>query len=115
MNTEKTILNGREVGGDYFYLKYNRGTDKILKDYINLFNTDDYYIFKSTNRQRLVSYEEFLEFKWSGYIFFKKYIYDIKHILKWIDWCGKIGGNGGIQFLTKPFPSFDPNKIKIKK
>ena len=111
MNTIRTILNVRKIGGDYFRLVYDRGTDKTLKDYINLFNPDDYYILKTTNRQRLVSYEEFLEFKYGAYIFFKKDLYDINHINKWIDWWGKIGG---IQFLTKPFPAFDPNKIKIK-
>ena len=112
MNNERTILNVSKVGGDYFNLIYSRRTDKTLKDYINLFNPDDYYILKSTNRQRLVSYDDFLEFKYSGYIFFKKDIYDINHILEWIEF--REWGRSGVQYLVKPFPPFNPNKIKIK-
>ena len=111
MNMNKTIENVRPVGGDYFCLKYSRRTDKTLKDYLNLFNPNDYYIFKSTRKQRPVSYEDLLEFKYSGYIFFLKRLYDINHILKWIDWWGKLGG---IQYLSKPFPPFNPDKIIIK-
>ena len=73
----KTIENCRKVGGDYFKLKYLRRSNKYLSDYINLFNFDDYWCFKSSNKQKLVSYEELLEFKYAGYIFFKKELYDI--------------------------------------
>lgn len=111
MNTSKTIENRRPVGGNYFFL-FNRTTsDKYLKDYINKFNLNDYYIFKLTRNQRQVSYEEFLEFNNSGYIFFKKDLYYLDHINKWIDFWGKLGG---IQYLSKPFPPFNPNKIIIK-
>ena len=105
----KTIENRRPVGSDWFKLMYSRRDDRLLKDHLKLFNPDDYYILKSSGKQRQVSYEEFLEFKWSSYIFFKKYIYDIDHINKWVEYLNKLGG---IQFLDKPFPPFDPNKIK---
>jgi hypothetical protein len=114
MNNEKTIENARPVGGDYFRLIYVRKSNKKLEDYLNKFNPDDYWIYKSSNKQREVTYEEFLEFKYSGYIFFKKDIYNKENIDLWIDFLYKFG-NGGTQYLNKPLPPFNPNKIIIKK
>ena len=109
----KTIENSRPVGGDYFKLSHNRKSKKYLKDYIDKFNHNDYYIFKSTNKQKLVSYEDLLEFKYSQYIFFKKDIYDINHIIEWLNFKGE-RFNRLCFYLDKPFPPFNPDKIIIK-
>lgn len=112
MNTSKTIANRRNVGGDYFKLIYLRSSNLYLKDFIDKFDFSDYWCFKATRHQKLVNYEEFLEFKYSGYTFFKKDLYDINRILEWIEWCKMIGG---IQYLVKPIPPFPPQKIIIRK
>ena len=109
--TDKTIENRRKVGGDYFKLIYSKSSKKLLKDFL-IFNKEDYYIFKVTGKQREVKYEEMLEFKYSAYIFFKNSLYDKEHILIWIEYFNKLGG---IQFLDKPTPPFNPNKIIIRK
>lgn len=108
--TDKTIANHRRVGGDYFKLYYERISKKHLTDFLPLFNFSDYWCCKTTNKQKLVSYEEFIEFKHCAYTFFKKDKYEINHINKWIEWMNNMGG---IQFLDKPFPYFDPKIIKI--
>ena len=106
------MVNGRPVGGDYFKLMYARKSNKKLEDYLPLFNKEDYYILKSTYHQRLVTYDDLLEFKYSGYIFFKKDLYDIDKIMIWVDWFNdNIKGKSG--YLNKPTPPFNPKKIKI--
>jgi len=106
------IANGRQVGGDYFQLQYLRKYNKTLQEYIKDIDLNAYYIFKSTDRQRLVTIDEFMEFKYSVYIFFKKELYNIENILDWCNWMKSIGG---IKFLHKPTPPFNPyNKIIIR-
>ena len=114
MNTNKTIENTKQVGYDYFRLYHLKKSKKYLKDHLRNFNPNDYYIFKSTSKQRLISYEEFLEFKWSGYMFFKKDLYDINHINNWIDYWKLRGIKSRWFYLAKPFPPFNPDKIIIK-
>ena len=109
--TEKTIECGRVVGSDYFKLIRSRRSDRLLKDFLPLFNFDDYWCFKITRHQRLVEYSELLEFKYSGYIFYKKDLYLLDHIICWVAWCKNIGG---IQYLNRPLPPFNPKKIIIK-
>jgi hypothetical protein len=111
MNNSNAIENGRIVGGDYFYLKKAKRSKKYLKDFIHLFNFDDYWCYKNTNRQRLVNEQEFLDFKNSGYVFFKKELYDINKIEQWIEWMKSMGG---IQYLVKPLPPFNPNNVIIR-
>ncbi len=112
--TDKTIQNTRIVGVDYFRLIYVRASKKYLNDYLLLFNFNDYYCFKSSEYQRQVSYEELLEFKYSGYIFFKKDKYNIKFIELWLKYI-KEELIDGINYLSKPFPPFNPyEKITIK-
>jgi hypothetical protein len=111
MNNSVTIENIRKVGGDYFRLLKRITSDKYVKDYIDLFNFDDYWCYKVTRHQRLVTKEEFLDFKNSGYEFFKKELYDSNKIDEWIDWMKSMGG---IQFLVKPTPPFSPNKVIIR-
>ena len=62
--------------------------------------------------QRLISKEEFLDFKYSSYTFFKKDLYDIEKVLEWVNYFNNIGG---IQYLVKSTPPFSPTKIKIMK
>jgi hypothetical protein len=112
MNLNKTIESDRPVCSDYFILIYSRRSNKTLKDFTPLFNFNDYWCFKSTRHQRLVDEAEFLEFKHACYVFLKKEKYDLNHILNWVQF---MVGLGGIQYLAKPLPPFDPNKIIIRK
>jgi hypothetical protein len=112
MNLSKTIENQRKVGDDSFILIYSRRDVRNLNDYLHLFNFDDYWCFKTTRKQILISYEEFLDFKYTGYIFFKKDLYDLDHIQNWVNW---MNGIGGIMFLVKPLPPFSTDKIIIRK
>ena len=112
MNGSKAIVNTRKVGGDYFRLIYLRSSNLYLKDFIDKFNFDDYWCFKTTNIQKLVNYEEFLEFKYASYTFFKKDLYDVNRILEWVEWFKDLGG---VQYLVKPTPPFPPQKIIIRK
>jgi len=106
------IENRRQVGGDYFKLTYARRSNKTLQEHIKNLDLNAYWIMKATRHQILVSIEELIEFKYSGYIFFKKELYNIENILDWCNWMKSIGG---IQYLTKPTPLFNPQKIIIKK
>lgn len=110
--SDKTIKNIKKVGGDFFILYYLRKSELTLYFYLNQFNPDDYWIYKSTRMFREVSYQELLEFKYAGYIFFKKDLYDKEYIDIWIEFVNILGG---IQYLNKPFPPFQPSKIIIKK
>jgi len=104
------IVNSRPVGGDYFKLIYARKSNKKLESHLKKFNYNDYWVLKSSRHQRFVSYEDMLTFKYSGYIFFKKSIYDIDKIIEWVDYLNNFGG---VQYLNKPTPPFNPKKIKI--
>lgn len=111
--TTKTIENARPVGGDYFKLIYLRKSTKSLDFYLEKFNPDDYWIYKTTNKQGLVTIEELKDFKYSAYTFFNKSLYDKEYIDYWIEWMKSIGG---IKYLHRPLPPFKPeDKIKIKK
>jgi len=110
--TDKTICSVRKVGGDYFRLIYLRRSKNKLDYYLPLFNFDDYWCFKSSSKQRLISYDEFIEFKYSSYTFFRKDLYDLNYIQYWIDWMNSFSG---IKFINMPLPPFSPQKIIIKK
>ena len=113
LNNEKTIEYIRELGGDYFLIKYIRKSKLYLKDFIDKFNFDEYYCFKASRIQRLITdYQEFLDFKYSSYIFFKKELYDLEHFNFWLEYMKTIGG---IKFLVKPLPPFNPYKKIIVK
>ena len=104
------IENRRPVGGDYFRLGYDRICNKTLESHLKKFNYNDYYILKSSGHQRLVTYDDLLEFKYACYVLFKKDLYDIDKIIEWVDYLKSIGG---VQYLDKPTPPFNPKKIKI--
>lgn len=110
--TDKPIRLRGDISNDYFGFEYNRKSTKTLKDYIDMFNIDDYWIYKRTRHQKEVNINDFNNYKYSGYIFFKKIKYNKDIINKWLEY---IIDFGGIQFLDKPLPPFDPEKIKIKK
>lgn len=75
-----------------------------LNELIDGFKFDDYWCFKITNVQKLVNYEEFLEFKYSGYIFFKKDMYNVDEIIEWIRWSKVIfNGNGVLRIRLISF------------
>jgi hypothetical protein len=111
--TDKTIEHrGVGVGGDYFRLLYSRKSKYKLDYYLDQFNFDDYFCYKSSGFQKIITYEELLDFRYSGYVFFKKELYDKKHIDLWIDF---MKGVRGFQYLTKTLPPFNPyKKIIIK-
>ena len=113
--TDKPILNGRVVGDDYFALIHARQSNKKLTDFLPLFNFDDYWCFKRTNKFRQVDYQTFINFEYAGYIFFRKDLYMKEHIEKWSQYVSTFGGNGGVQYLNKPTPPFPPEKIIIRK
>ena len=106
MNTEKTIENSRKVGGDYFRLGYVRRSNLKLEYFINQFNPEDYWIYKATRNQVLVSTQELLDFKYSVYVLFRKDIYNSNEINDWIRFVGSLET---FMYLVKPFP---PNHIK---
>jgi len=110
--TDKSISNRRIVGGDYFFLLKQTGFNKKLKDYLPLFNFDDYWCYKTTNKFRQVDYQTFINFEYAGYIFFRKDLYIKEHIERWVEFFISLGG---IPYLTKPTPPFPPEKIIIRK
>ena len=111
MNSSKPIDHRFEVGGDFFALMNINRSKRKLSDYLLLFNIDEYFIFKATSKQRLVSVEEFLDFKYACYILYKKELYDKQHIESWIKYIYNIDE---IKYIVKPLPPFSPNKIIIK-
>jgi hypothetical protein len=106
------IADTRPVGGDYFKLIYLRKCKRTLQSHLDKFDHNDYWILKSTGHQRIITYEDLLEFKYSGYIFYKKDLYDIDKIVEWINWFKE---KGGVKYLSRPTPPFSPNKIIIRK
>ena len=105
-----TIGNKRKVGGDYFRLIKLRRSKLTIDNFKDLFNKEDYQIFKATGYQFLV--DDYEDFKYAGYTFFKKDKYNKEHIDRWIEWMKFIGG---IMYMNKPTPPFPPEKIIIKK
>lgn len=111
--TNKTIINTRPVGGDYFGLYYLRKSPYNLQYYLDQFNPDDYWIFKSTRKFKQVTYQDLLEFKYAQYILFKKDLYSLEDILKWIEFLDIIKGD--FLFLHIPFPPIHiMDRIKVK-
>ena len=110
--TDKPISNRRVVGGDYFIIQYQRNSKLKLQDYLPLFDFNDYWFYKKTNKFRPVDYHSFLRFDYAGYIFFRKDLYNKEHIDTWIKFITSLGG---VKYLTKPTPPFPPEKIIVRK
>jgi hypothetical protein len=110
--TDKTIANAGKVGDYYFRLKYIRNSNKKLDYYLKQFNIEDYWIYKSTGKQRQVSIEDLYEFKSAQYILFKKDKYDYKEIDESLK---LIWEKLTFMYLDKPLPPLEIiDKIKIK-
>ena len=110
MTDKNIICVSNEVGSDWFKFIFSRKSDKKLDYYTNQFNLDDYYIYKCTSAFREVSIKDFLDFKYSGYILFKKDLYCNQEIDEWIDFVRSII-KGQLTYLNKPFP---PKSIREK-
>lgn len=92
--------------------KSNESTNRLtINELLKDINIDDYYILKGTRNFHFVYIEELKSFKFAKYLFLKKDKYDLDHINKWLNLCKVIR----VFFLNKPFPNFDPYKIKIIK
>ena len=84
-----------KINGDYFRIIKN-GKIENLSDF-NI-NYKDYIIIKVTNKQRLVCLKDFLEFKYSGYFFIKKDLFNEDDFNFWLK------SDFEIRFLNKPLP-----------
>lgn len=74
---------------------------------------DFFYVIYTFNQRLITEYSDLLNFDYAVYIFFRKELYNIDHILLWTKYIKDIGG---IQFIDRPLPPFDPyKKIKIIK
>jgi len=81
METKQEHINFgyRIIKGEKIYrFSHSRMCTKSLDYYLKLYNInlDDYYIYKSTSKQKQVTINEFLEFKYACYILFDKSVYD---------------------------------------
>ncbi len=115
MSMNKTISIRRKINDkDYFKLIYEKGKIHQLDYYSNEIKYSNYFILKLTNKQKEVSVEEFKEFNYAGYLFLNKDKYKVEQIMEWVDYTATYKLTYGIQYLTKPTPPFNPNKIIIK-
>ena len=115
--TDKMIKNTNKICDNWFRLDYTKidGRGKPLRYYLNQFNPKDFWIYKLTNVFREVSVNDFIEFKYAGYIFFHKSKYSNIEINKSIK---KINNSTFkyLKYFNKPLPSIDIlNKIKVIK
>ena len=96
--------NIRPVGGDNFKILKRTSSDaKDLDFFLKQFNLEDYIILKGSNSFRIVSTEDFLEFKHSNYVFFSKDKYEVNDIQRWLDTINK-ELKIPVNYLNKPFP-----------
>jgi hypothetical protein len=110
--TDKTIENSLLIGSDYFRIEYSRKSKNNLQYFLDQFDVNNYWIYKSTSIFREVSIEDFYDFNYSGYILFSKNKYDNKNINEKIKILNeKI--TQGINYFNKPLPSIKfLNKIQ---
>ena len=98
---------------NYFndYIVFSKD-NKNKKDPSINFNLDDYYIYKASASQKEITPEEFLLFKYSKYILFKKEIYNKTDIDTWLNFI--IINKIKIIYITNPLPSIElTKKIEI--
>jgi hypothetical protein len=108
--TDKTIENSLLIGSDYFVFNYSRRSKNNLQYFLEQFDINDYWIYKSSNTFREVTIEEFYEFKYSGYILFSKNKYDNIYINEQIKKLYEISTPN---YFNKPLPSIEfLNKIQ---
>ena len=114
-SSTKTIIVHTIKDKDCIIFGFGRSAKFTLAYHIKDLNLDDYYILKASASFKIVSIEEFLEFKHCKYMLLKKDKYPIENINLWLDW---IHNNvfSHLPYVSKPFPPFNPNnKIIIKK
>jgi hypothetical protein len=114
INNTRTIKCNNPINSDYFKFISDKSSKSTLKDFIPKLNHNDYFIIKVTNNQKEVSYEEFLKFEYSGYMFFNKHKFNVEQILEWCNFKARTETASGLWYLHKPTPPFNPNKIIIK-
>jgi len=108
INEERTIKT-RSIGSNCFRVIVSNHSNLLFKDFIKPYDLSKYYIYKATANFREVTIEEFLSFKYSGYILFEKAHYNKEEIEKWIEWIriNKLH----INYFSKPFPSYKLTEI----
>jgi hypothetical protein len=104
---------------DWFRLIRLSKSSTPIEYYLDQLNLDEWYIYKMTNKFKIVNTEELIEFKFAGYILFNKKIYNDAEIDEWIEFYHeelKFGGGGsGGGYFSKPFPPKTlMKKIRIK-
>tara|TARA_R110002050_G_scaffold74369_3_gene159583 strand:+ start:24 stop:371 length:348 start_codon:yes stop_codon:yes gene_type:complete len=110
MNKSYNCL-GKGLNKEYFRIhKNNNDKFKSLEYFIDNINFDDYFIYKSSNKFRRVSVEEFKEFKYVSFIFFRKDLYNEKDFELWLYTIYE-SINIDMRFITKPFPSVNYLKL----
>ena len=116
MKTRNCIV-ARFGNDDWFFIKRLNKSSTPIEYYLDQLNLDEWYIYKKTNKFKIVNTEELLEFKYAGYIFFNKKIYNYAEIDEWTEFYHeelKFGACGS-SYLSKPFPPiYIKNKIRIK-
>lgn len=121
--TDEVLQRVGNVNGNWFGFKkvksgqtyksiINSNGKKYMYEYIDELNIKNYYIYKLSGKQKEVSLEDFMEFKYIGYIFFNKSVYNKKNIDSWINYFNNFGG---VNYMDRPTPPFSPEKIIIKK
>jgi hypothetical protein len=112
--TDKKITNAKNVGGDYFVFNYSRRSKNNLQYFLEQFDINDYWIYKSSNTFREVTIEEFYEFKYSGYILFRKDVFNNVYINEQIKKLYEIRPSRTTpNYFNKPLPSIEfLNKIQ---
>lgn len=112
----KLLEHSGTINGEWFSLIWaKRGDDKrkkTLQEYIKDVDLDEYWIYKQSGKQKLVDKENLYQFSYAGYTLFRKCKYNKDHINIWIEYFNNFGG---LPYMTRPLPPFDPNKIVIKK
>jgi hypothetical protein len=97
-----------KIGGDFFSIEKNKDGKHDLDYYLLGFEKDDYWMIKNTNKFRLLDETEL--HKYAGIVFFKKSMFSLQYIVKWLDFT-KLMDN---KFLIKPFPpTYILSMIKI--
>ena len=111
--TEKRFEDIGFIGEDFFGIYYTKTIKGFcIEELLNRFNIDDYWIYKSTDKSRIISKEDFYKFRYSQYNFYKKTKYTIEYIDEWIKFLkdNYIPTN----FISKKFPDISiRDKIKI--
>lgn len=107
------VILTNNIHRGFFIIIKSRKSKKPLTHFLHLFDFEDYFCYKGSDRFRIVTQKEFLEMKHSSYIFFEKVRFDKKEIEDWIEF---LHGVCGVKFLVKPFPpAYIKNLIRIIK